>query len=122
MQNNPQGAFGRLSCDKDGIFCRFQGRARSRTGFFAPSLGTVIFDDHDITGRKPHQTVRAGIARTFQNIRLWATMSPVENVMVGQHSRMKTGLVGSIQLGRPTPYRSRRADGSGQAAKRHAQS
>src|SRR5438874_3036131 len=60
------------------------------TGFFAPSLGTVIFDGHDITGRKPHQTVKAGIARTFQNIRLFDYMTVLDNVRLGYHVRMRS--------------------------------
>ena len=60
------------------------------TGFFAPSLGTVVFDGEDITGRKPHQTVKAGIARTFQNIRLFDYMSVLDNVRLGFHCRMRS--------------------------------
>jgi branched-chain amino acid transport system ATP-binding protein len=60
------------------------------TGFFAPSLGTVIFDGKDITARKPHQTVKAGIARTFQNIRLFDYMTVLDNVRLGFHCRMRS--------------------------------
>jgi branched-chain amino acid transport system ATP-binding protein len=66
------------------------------TGLYTPSTGQIAFDGRDITRMRPDRITAHGIARTFQNIRLWATMSPVENVMVGQHSRMKAGLVGSI--------------------------
>jgi branched-chain amino acid transport system ATP-binding protein len=66
------------------------------TGFFAPSLGTVIFDGHDITARKPHQTVKAGIARTFQNIRLFDYMSVVDNVRLGFHCRMHSWVWDSL--------------------------
>ncbi len=66
------------------------------TGFFAPSLGNVLFDDHDITGRKPHQTVKAGIARTFQNIRLFDYMSVLDNVRLGFHSRMHSQVWDSL--------------------------
>jgi branched-chain amino acid transport system ATP-binding protein len=45
---------------------------------------------------RPDLITKRGVARTFQNIRLWATMTPIENVMVGQHARMKAGLVGAV--------------------------
>jgi branched-chain amino acid transport system ATP-binding protein len=66
------------------------------TGLYKPSAGNVWFDGRDITGMRPDRIVKAGMARTFQNIRLFATMSAVENVMVGEHSRMKAGLFRSI--------------------------
>ena len=66
------------------------------TGLYKPSLGTVTFDGKDVTAERPDRITAAGVARTFQNIRLFATMSATENVMVGQHSRMGAGLLGSI--------------------------
>ncbi len=66
------------------------------TGLYKPSLGQVTFGGTDITGRRPDKIMAMGVARTFQNIRLFATMSAVENVMVGQHARMKAGLFGAI--------------------------
>jgi branched-chain amino acid transport system ATP-binding protein len=66
------------------------------TGLYRPTAGRIRFDGKDITARRPDRIMKAGIARTFQNIRLFATMSAVENVMVGQHARMKAGLFGSI--------------------------
>ncbi|HEX2232557.1 MAG TPA: ABC transporter ATP-binding protein [Thermoleophilaceae bacterium] len=66
------------------------------TGLYRPTTGRIRFEGRDITGRRPDLIMKAGIARTFQNIRLFATMSAVENVMVGQHARMKAGLFGSI--------------------------
>jgi len=59
------------------------------TGLIPPSSGTVEFDGRDITGLKPHQVAVRGIARTFQNIRLFDYMSALDNVRVGQHSRMR---------------------------------
>ena len=56
----------------------------------------MSFDGTNITGGRPDRIMALGVARTFQNIRLFGTMSAVENVMVGQHARMKAGLVGSI--------------------------
>jgi branched-chain amino acid transport system ATP-binding protein len=66
------------------------------TGLYKPTLGRITFNGRNITGGRPDRIVAAGMARTFQNIRLFATMSAVENVMVGQHARMKAGLFGSI--------------------------
>ncbi len=66
------------------------------TGLYKPSLGTVTFDGKDVTAERPDRITAAGVARTFQNIRLFATMTATENVMVGQHARMRAGLVGSI--------------------------
>jgi branched-chain amino acid transport system ATP-binding protein len=66
------------------------------TGLYKPTLGSVTFDGKDITGGRPDKIMKQGLARTFQNIRLFGTMSARENVMVGQHSRMKAGLFGSI--------------------------
>jgi len=66
------------------------------TGLYRPTAGKIVFDGHDITGLRPDKIVALGVARTFQNIRLFATMSALENVMVGQHARTKTGLLGAI--------------------------
>ena len=66
------------------------------TGLYRPTAGTISFEDRDITERRPDLITKLGIARTFQNIRLFGTMTAVENVLVGQHSRMKAGMVGSI--------------------------
>jgi branched-chain amino acid transport system ATP-binding protein len=69
------------------------------TGLYKPSTGRITFEGEDTTKRRPDRITDLGIARTFQNIRLWATMSPVENVMVGQHARMRAGLVGAVIRG-----------------------
>ena len=66
------------------------------TGLYKPTLGTVAFDGKDITAGRPDKIMALGVARTFQNIRLFGTMTALENVMVGQHARMKAGLFGSI--------------------------
>jgi branched-chain amino acid transport system ATP-binding protein len=66
------------------------------TGLYRPTRGQVVFDGRDITGRRPDVITSLGMARTFQNIRLFATMSALENVLVGQHARMKATLFGSI--------------------------
>ena len=66
------------------------------TGLFRPTSGTVIFDGRNITGYKPHQVARFGIARTFQNIRLFDYMSCLDNVRVGRHVRMKAKVWDSL--------------------------
>ncbi len=66
------------------------------TGLYRPTMGTISFEAKDITERRPDLITKLGIARTFQNIRLFGTMTAVENVLVGQHARMKAGMVGSI--------------------------
>ena len=62
------------------------------TGIYNPEKGHVIFNGNDITGHKPHHIVSTGIARTFQNIRLFPTMTCLENIMAGQHCRISSGL------------------------------
>jgi branched-chain amino acid transport system ATP-binding protein len=66
------------------------------TGLYKPTTGKIAYDDANITGGRPDKIMKLGIARTFQNIRMFGTMSALENVMVGRHSRMKGGLFGSI--------------------------
>jgi len=66
------------------------------TGLYKPTAGRIGFADKDITGMRPDKITALGVARTFQNIRLFATMTAVENVMVGQHARMRAGIFGSV--------------------------
>ena len=66
------------------------------TGLYKPTVGTISFDGKDVTGKRPDIITSRGMARTFQNIRLFATMSALENVLVSQHSHTKAGLFGSI--------------------------
>jgi branched-chain amino acid transport system ATP-binding protein len=66
------------------------------TGLYRPTSGQIFFERRDITDRRPDVITSLGIARTFQNIRLFATMSALENVLVGQHARMKASIFGSI--------------------------
>jgi branched-chain amino acid transport system ATP-binding protein len=66
------------------------------TGIFPPTSGRVIFQDREITGSKPHQVAAYGIARTFQNIRLFEYMSSLDNVRLGQHCRMHSKLWDSL--------------------------
>jgi branched-chain amino acid transport system ATP-binding protein len=66
------------------------------TGLYKPSLGTVTFDGKNVTMRRPDQITALGVARTFQNIRLFGTMTAIENVLVGQHARLRASVFGSI--------------------------
>ena len=62
------------------------------TALFPPTEGAVYFDGEEITGLPPHAVTRRGIARTFQNIRLFGSMTVGENVMVGRHCRTRAGV------------------------------
>jgi branched-chain amino acid transport system ATP-binding protein len=66
------------------------------TGIYAPTRGRIYFDDRDITGRAPHEIVETGISRTFQNIRLFAAMTVLENVLVGSFCRTRAGIVSTL--------------------------
>jgi branched-chain amino acid transport system ATP-binding protein len=66
------------------------------TGVYQVTEGDVIFNGQSIEGKKPYQIINLGIARTFQNIRLFAGMTVLENILVGVHDRMKSGLLASI--------------------------
>ncbi|MFC4020192.1 ABC transporter ATP-binding protein [Micromonospora sp. GCM10011542] len=66
------------------------------TGVYRPTSGAVRFAGEKVTGRKPHQINRMGIARTFQNIRLFPEMTALENVMVGTDSQHHTSVVGAL--------------------------
>ncbi|MEO9455669.1 ABC transporter ATP-binding protein [Chromobacterium phragmitis] len=66
------------------------------TGLYVPDEGKFEFDGHNLFQQKPHIVVAAGIARTFQNIRLFAEMTALENVMVGRHIRSKAGALGAV--------------------------
>ena len=78
------------------------------TGFYRPTLGRIAFEGRDVTGKRPDLVMKLGMARTFQNIRLFATMTATENAMVGQNARMRGGLFGSI-LRTPRVRREERA-------------
>jgi branched-chain amino acid transport system ATP-binding protein len=66
------------------------------TGMYQPTKGTALFHDRDITGMRPHDITAMGIARTFQNIRLFSNMTCLENVMVAAHCRTTAGVFGAI--------------------------
>jgi branched-chain amino acid transport system ATP-binding protein len=66
------------------------------TGLYAPDAGEFAFGGVRLAGMKPHRVAECGIARTFQNVRLFANMSALENVMVGRHVRTRAGVVGAV--------------------------
>jgi len=66
------------------------------TGNYVPERGTITFDGRAITGKPTHRIVSAGIARTFQTIRLFQKMSVLENVLAGCHCRMSAGVLGAM--------------------------
>lgn len=66
------------------------------TGVYAPTRGTITLEGKDITGMRPDLITRMGIARTFQNIRLFSRMSVIENVLVSLHWRLRSGVFDAI--------------------------
>jgi branched-chain amino acid transport system ATP-binding protein len=72
------------------------------TGIYRPDQGSFAFDGRPLVGLAPHQVAARGIARTFQNIRLFANLSVLENVMIGRHVRTHAGVVGAVLRNRAT--------------------
>ena len=72
------------------------------TGLYTLSGGEVLLDGQRLNGLKPHQVAKKGLARTFQNIRLFAHMSALDNVMVGRHVRTQANVLGAILRDRKT--------------------
>jgi branched-chain amino acid transport system ATP-binding protein len=66
------------------------------TGLYRPTTGRVTFDGTDITAKRPDIVTQAGVARTFQNIKLFRTMTATENVQVGMHPRLRSRVTGMI--------------------------
>jgi branched-chain amino acid transport system ATP-binding protein len=66
------------------------------TGVYKPTRGAVLFDGQPIAGLPPHKVTALGMARTFQNIRLFHNMTALENVLVAMHSRIRGGVLRSI--------------------------
>jgi branched-chain amino acid transport system ATP-binding protein len=77
------------------------------TGVYRATEGRIIFDGVDVTDKPPHAITKLGVGRTFQNIRLFPQMTALENVLVGMHSRLKGGILGSI-FGTPRVRREER--------------
>jgi branched-chain amino acid transport system ATP-binding protein len=66
------------------------------TGLYQPDGGEFELNGHPYSPSSPHEVARAGIARTFQNIRLFGDMTALENVMVGRHVRTHQGIIGAV--------------------------
>ena len=66
------------------------------TGLYAPDSGSIVFDGHSLVGLKPNQVCGLGISRTFQTVRLFSNMTVLENAMVGQHCRTRSGVLGAV--------------------------
>ena len=77
------------------------------SGFYPADDGKVLFDGHNLLGLSPYQITELGIARTFQTVRLFQEMTILENVMVGQHCRGRSGVLGAVF--RPPRYRAEEA-------------
>ena len=72
------------------------------TGIYAPNAGSFVFNGASLAGLRPDRVAAAGIARTFQNIRLFANLSALENVMIGRHARTHAGVIGAVLRNRRT--------------------
>ncbi len=66
------------------------------TGFYYPEEGQISFNGTHLVGLSPDRITRLGIARTYQNIRLFQNMTAIENILVGQHHRLRSGLLGAV--------------------------
>ena len=66
------------------------------TGVYKPTSGSIVFDGTEVVNMPPHAITALGIGRTFQNIRLFSQMSALENVLVGMHCRLHSGILGAI--------------------------
>ncbi len=98
----------RLNVEKGEIFAIIGPNGAGKTtlfncinGIYKPDKGRVLFRDREIQGRRPDQVARMGIARTFQNIELFNNMNTMENLMLGRHNHIRTGLFrGAAMWGR----------------------
>jgi branched-chain amino acid transport system ATP-binding protein len=68
----------------------------SLTGIYTPEEGKILFKDHSLIGLRPDQVSERGISRTFQNIRLFGSMTVIENILVGMHTQLKQGAVDAL--------------------------
>jgi branched-chain amino acid transport system ATP-binding protein len=84
------------------------------TGVYAPTAGRIVFEDHPIQGKKPHAIARRGIARTFQNIRLFRSRCCRDNVCIAEHHRARAHLWDAV-------FRTRRFEEDEQAMRRRAE-
>ena len=79
------------------------------TGFYRPEEGAILFNGHSLVGLSPDRIARLGISRTYQNIRLFANLTALENVLIGQHPRLKSTWIGAVLGTRGTRQEEERA-------------
>lgn len=79
------------------------------SGLYTPDAGEIVLDGHSLVGLRPDQIAALGVARTYQNIRLFSGMTALENVLVGQHVRLKATALGAILRDPATRAEERRA-------------
>ena len=72
------------------------------TGFYTPEEGDILLAGRSITGKSPDRVTKLGISRTYQNIRLFKNMTAVENILVGMHPHLRSGLIGGVLRNRKT--------------------
>jgi branched-chain amino acid transport system ATP-binding protein len=65
------------------------------SGVYRPQEGTVVLDGHDLTRRRPHQIAALGVGRTFQSLALFPGLTVLDNIALGRHTRMRTGVLGA---------------------------
>ncbi len=80
------------------------------TGFYKPENGAIVFNDHSLVGLLPDRIVQLGIARTYQNIRLFPNLTAMENVLVGLHSHLRAGFFGIVVALPSTQHEEKEAD------------
>jgi len=92
-----------ISIEENSIFCIIGPNGAGKTtffncivGFYKPEKGEIVFQDEVINGLNPHKITCRGIARTYQNIRLFSNMTALENILVGQHSKLTSNLFDAI--------------------------
>ena len=83
------------------------------TGFYKPEFGEIHLEDHSLVGQLPDQIVRLGIARTYQNIRLFPALTAMENILVGFHTHLRSGFFGIVVGASRTRHEEQHAEEEG---------
>ena len=105
-----------ISLEENSIYCVIGPNGAGKTtffncivGFYEPEQGEIIFNGEKINGLAPHVITCKGIARTYQNIRLFSNMSALENILVGQHSKLSANIFDAIIRNSKTRKESKKA-------------
>lgn len=85
------------------------------TGIYKPEEGHILFDGHNLVGRRPDQIAALGVTRTFQNIRLFGSMTVIENILIGMHHRLKQSPTAALL--RSPGFKKEESDAFNQASK-----